>query len=68
LTQATALLTSFDILSGYAIGNALRNVIVGKRRTRSDRPHEKETPEESFRKLAEQNKDLFGGRDGPKKE
>ena len=47
---------------GYAIGNALRAVIVGKRRTRSDRPPKKETPAESFRKLADDNKGVFGNR------
>ena len=52
---------------GYVIGRALREKVVGKRGTHMGPAPEKESPEESFRKLAEQNKDLFGGGEGPGK-
>lgn len=47
---------------GYSVGKALRKLIIeGGTSFDDDDSPKKETPEESFQKLAEQNKDLFGG-------
>ena len=46
---------------GYKVGKALKELLKGEMGSDDPAPPKKETPEESFQKLAEQNKDLFGG-------
>lgn len=49
---------------GYTVGKALRKLILdGGSSSSSDdwTPAKKETPEEAFQKLAEDNKEAFGG-------
>ena len=50
---------------GYAVGRLLRGILRGDG-PEPARPSGAESPEEAFRKLADDNKEVFGDRDRPK--
>jgi hypothetical protein len=53
---------------GYAVGKALRKMIDRRDSSGPDDESRRETPEDAFRKLVEDNEDAFDDADPPKEE